>query len=129
MSLSKHIKVIEDINSILRTSELSGNIGLHAGTSGIGLFLAYYDRIIQQKTEVSQRVVDILDHNIKQINLESRQHTIGLFMLSHLCSNETSWDECLMLSLGKQQKSNILFIINKLLFYQNGKEKFKKMGD
>jgi len=89
MSSSKYIQVIEDINSVLRTSELSGNIGLHIGTSGIALFLAYYDRIIQQKKEVSQRVLDILEHNVKQINSGFRQHTIcsGISGFGWLCEH------------------------------------------
>jgi len=49
MSSSKYIQVIEDIHKELMTCELSENIGLHSGTPGIALFLAYYDRIIKQK--------------------------------------------------------------------------------
>ena len=89
MDTSKYKQVIEDINRELRTSELSGNIGLHAGTSGIALFLAYYDRIIQQKTEVSERVLDILEHNVKQINSGFSYHTIcsGISGFGWLCEH------------------------------------------
>jgi len=50
----KYLQVIENIHKELMTSELSENIGLHGGTSGIALFIAYYDRIIRGKNEVSQ---------------------------------------------------------------------------
>lgn len=59
------------------TSELAENIGLHGGTSGIALFLVYYDRLILQQNDLSQRVVDILEHNVKCIDSEKRlSHTI-----------------------------------------------------
>jgi len=89
MSSSKYIQVVEDINRELRVSELSGNIGLHAGTSGIALFIAYYDRIISKKTEVSQRVYDIMEHNINLINSGYRQHTIcnGISGFVWLCEH------------------------------------------
>ena len=89
MDSSKYIKVIEDINQALRTSELSTNIGLHVGTSGIALFLAYYDRIIHRKYEISQKVWDILEHNIQQINSGCRQHTIcsGISGFGWLCEH------------------------------------------
>jgi len=89
MSSEKYIQVIEDINRELRTSELSDNIGLHAGTSGIALFIAYYDRIINHQTEVSQRVLDIMEHNINQINSGYRQHTIcnGISGFGWLCEH------------------------------------------
>ena len=76
MDASKYIHIIENINKELMTCELSGNIGLHAGTSGIALFLAYYDRIILKKNELSPRVMDILEHNIMQIDSGYRLHTI-----------------------------------------------------
>ena len=50
------------------TSELSNNIGLHSGTSGVALFLAYYNRIMLGKNEISPRIMDILEHNIQQID-------------------------------------------------------------
>ena len=89
MSSSKYIQVIEDINRELRTSELSDNIGLHAGTSGIALFIAYYDRIINHKTEVSQRVMDIMENNVKRINEGFRKHTIcnGISGFGWLCEH------------------------------------------
>ena len=69
--------------------ELSNNIGLHGGTSGIALFLAYYDRIIRQKNEVSQRVMDIIEHNIERINSGERLHTIcgGISGFGWLCEH------------------------------------------
>ena len=89
MSSEKYIRIIEDINRELRTSELSDNIGLHAGASGIALFIAYYDRIINRKTEVSQRVLDIMEHNVKLINSGYRQHTIcsGISGFGWLCEH------------------------------------------
>lgn len=89
MNPSKHIHVIESINRYLRTSKLPGNIGLHAGASGIALFLAYYDRIIQRKTDISQRVFDILENNMKLINSGYRQHTIcmGISGFGWLCEH------------------------------------------
>jgi len=85
----KYIEIIENINRELRTSELSENIGLHSGTSGIALFLAYYDRIIHEKNDVSQRVMDILKHNIDRINSGSRLHTIcsGISGFGWLCEH------------------------------------------
>lgn len=89
MSTLKYIQVINDINQVLRTSELSGNIGLHSGTSGIALFLAYYDRIICQKTDISQRVLNILEHNVEQINSGVQLHTIcnGISGFCWLCEH------------------------------------------
>ena len=86
---SEYIQVVKNIHKELMTSELSDNIGLHAGTSGIALFLAYYDRIIQGKNEVSQRVVDILEHNIDCINSGSKLHTIcsGISGFGWLCEH------------------------------------------
>ena len=76
MANEKYIQVIENIHKELMASELSDNIGLHAGTSGVALFLAYYDRIIRKKKEVNPRVMEILEHNINHINSGSRLHTI-----------------------------------------------------
>ena len=113
MSSSKYIQVIEDINRELRVSELSGNIGVCAGTSGID-----YDRIISQKMGIRQRVYDVIEHNIIHINSGYQQNTIcnvisgfGLLCehlrqallalinneLSQLKDDETSWNECFML--------------------------------
>jgi lantibiotic modifying enzyme len=71
------------------TSELSENIGLHAGNSGVALFLAYYDRIVLQKNEIIPKVMDILEHNIKQINSGSNLHTIcdGISGFGWLCEH------------------------------------------
>lgn len=86
---SKYLQIIENIHDVLVTSELSNNIGLHGGTSGIALFLAYYDRIIRKENEVSQRVIDILEHNIKQIESGKLQHTIcsGISGFGWLCEH------------------------------------------
>ena len=77
MNSSLYLQVIENIHDEFMVSEFSDNIGLHAGTSGVALFLAYYDRIILQKNKIGQRVVDILEHNIEQINSGNQQHTIS----------------------------------------------------
>ena len=89
MSSSKYIQVIENIHKELMTCDLSDNIGLHAGTSGIALFLAYYDRIIKQKSGVSQRIMEILEHNIGCVDSGNRQHTIcnGLSGFGWLCEH------------------------------------------
>lgn len=89
MDSSKYIHIIENIHKELMVSELSDNIGLHAGTSGIALFLSYYDRIILGKNEVSQRVMEILDHNIESINSGNRLHTIcsGISGFGWLCEH------------------------------------------
>jgi lantibiotic modifying enzyme len=85
----KYIQVIENIHQELMISELSANIGLHAGTSGLALFLAYYDRIILRKNEISTRLMDILEHNIKQIDSGNRLHTIcnGISGFGWLCEH------------------------------------------
>jgi lantibiotic modifying enzyme len=71
------------------TSDLSDSIGLHGGTSGVALFIAYYDRLILKKNEVSRRVMDILEHNIECINSGNRQHTIctGISGFGWLCEH------------------------------------------
>lgn len=83
------MQIIENIHKELMTVEFSENIGLHAGTSGIALFLAYYDRILHGKNEVSQKVMDILEHNIEQINSGSNLHTIcdGISGFGWLCEH------------------------------------------
>jgi lantibiotic modifying enzyme len=83
------MQVIENIHKELMTSELSKNIGLHAGTSGVALFLAYYDRIMHRKNDISQRVMEILEHNIGQINFGSNLHTIcsGISGFGWLCEH------------------------------------------
>jgi len=43
------LDIVNNIYKELTTCSLSNNIGLHIGTSGIALFLAYYDNIILQK--------------------------------------------------------------------------------
>jgi len=89
MNDAKYIQVIENIHKELMTSELSENIGLHAGTSGVALFLAYYDRIMLGKNEISPRVMEILEHNINQIDSGNGQHTIcsGIAGFGWLCEH------------------------------------------
>ncbi len=86
---SKYIQVIENIHKELMISELSDNIGLHAGISGIALFLAYYDRIILEKNEISPRVMEILEHNIECINSGKKLYTIcsGISGFGWLCEH------------------------------------------
>jgi hypothetical protein len=38
--------------------KLLENIGLHASTFGCALFFAFYDRILHEKYEVSQEIID-----------------------------------------------------------------------
>lgn len=45
----KESGIVDSIYKELMSCNLSGNIGLHGGTSGIALFLSYYDNIILQK--------------------------------------------------------------------------------
>lgn len=89
MNASVYIPILNNIYKELMTSELSENIGLHAGTSGIALFITYYDHIIHGKSDVSQRVMDILEHNIESINSGNRQHTIcsGISGFGWLCEH------------------------------------------
>ena len=89
MNNSKEIEVIENIHRELMKCELSDDIGLHAGTSGIALFLTYYNRIIHGKSEANVRVMDILKHNIKRIDAGERQHTIcnGISGFGWLCEH------------------------------------------
>jgi len=86
---SKYIQIIENIHKELMKCELSENIGLHCGTSGIALFLAYFDRIIRQKNDVSQRIIKILEHNIECIDKGYKQHTIcnGISGFGWLCEH------------------------------------------
>lgn len=101
---SKCIQVIENIHKEFTTYEPSGNIGLHAGTSGIALFFAYYNRIIHRKKEVSLKVMDILKYNINCINLGIRQYTIcdGISGFGWLC--EHLWQ------LGMLDREDIEFL-------------------
>lgn len=84
-----YIQIIENIHKELLVSDLSENIGLLDGTSGIALFLVYYDRIIHQKNEVSPRVMEILEHNIECIDSGSHFHTIcsGISGFGWLCEH------------------------------------------
>jgi len=101
---SKYIQVIENIHRELMTSELSGSIGLHSGTSGIALFFAYYDRVIRQTNEASQRVIDILEYNIAQIDSGNLQHTIcsGISGFGWLCEH--------LRQIGMLDKEDIEFL-------------------
>ena len=84
---SKYLQVIKNIHEELMICELSDNIGLHGGTSGIALFLAYYNRIIHNTNDITPRVFDILEHNIKQIDSGKTLHTIcnGVSGFGWLC--------------------------------------------
>ena len=86
---SKLIQVIENIRKELMSSELSENIGLHAGTSGVALFLAYYDRIIHQNNEINPKIIEILEHNIEQIDSGNLQYSIcrGISGFGWLCEH------------------------------------------
>ena len=81
------MQIVENIHKELMVCDLPDDIGLHTGTSGIALFLSYYDRIITTKKEVSQRVWDILKHNINQINAGYNRHSIcnGISGFGWLC--------------------------------------------
>ena len=85
----KYTQIIKNIYGELMISKLSGNIGLHAGMSGIALFIAYYDRIIHQKKGISQRVMEILEHNIECIDSGYRKYTIcnGISGFGWLCEH------------------------------------------
>jgi len=89
INLLNHIQIIENIHKELMASELSDNIGLHAGTSGIALFLSYYDRIIFGKNEISSRVMEILEHNIECINSGKLLYSIcsGISGFGWLCEH------------------------------------------
>ncbi|MDR2585329.1 MAG: lanthionine synthetase C family protein [Prevotellaceae bacterium] len=103
-NMRKYMQIIENIHKELMVSELSDNIGLHAGTSGIALFLAYYDRIIHQKNVVSQRVMEILEHNVRQIDSGNVQHSIcsGISGFGWLCEH--------LRKLGLLDKEDIEFL-------------------
>ena len=100
----KIIQVINNIHMELMTSELSNNIGLHGGTSGVALFIAYYDRIIHKKNDVNQRVVDIMKHNIECIDSGNLVHTIcnGISGFGWLCEH--------LKQIGMLKRENIEFL-------------------
>lgn len=89
MEKLKYIHIIEDIHEELMLTDLSNNIGLHSGTSGIVLFNVYYNLIIHQKNSIDQRSIDVLEHNIECINSGTCQHTIcsGLSGFGWLCEH------------------------------------------
>ena len=101
---SIYIPVIENIYKELIKSELPENIGLHAGTSGIALFIAYYDRVIHRERGISQRVMDILEYNIRYIDSGSGLHTIsnGISGFGWLCEH--------LKKLGMLNKEDIEFL-------------------
>jgi len=95
MSLSSNYKqIIENIHKELMSCNLSGNIGLYSGTSGIALFLVYYDNIICKKKEVSHKVLDILEYNIQWINSGKKSHTLcrGISGFGWLCEHLKKMD-------------------------------------
>ncbi len=81
--------IIKNIYDELKTCKLPDNIGLHAGTSGIALFLAYYERVIYRRNEISGRVMDILEHNVECINSGICLHSIcgGMSGFGWLCEH------------------------------------------
>jgi len=85
----KCTQVINNIYKEFLPYEFSENIGLHGGTSGVALFLTYYDYIIHCKKEVSPITIDILEHNIKCIDNGCRQYTIcdGISGFGWLCEH------------------------------------------
>lgn len=90
----KELEIVDSIYKELMSCDLSGNIGLHGGTSGIALFLSYYDNIILQKNEISQRVFHILEYNIQWINSGKKIHTLcrGLSGFGWLCEHLRKMD-------------------------------------
>ena len=90
----KESRIVDSIYKDLMSCDLSGNIGLHGGTSGIALFLSYYDNIILQKNEISQRVFQILEYNIQWINSGKKIHTLcrGLSGFGWLCEHLRKMD-------------------------------------
>ncbi|WP_348724379.1 lanthionine synthetase C family protein [Parabacteroides goldsteinii] len=90
----KELEIVNSIYKELMSCDLSGNIGLHGGTSGIALFLSYYDNIILQKNEISQRVFQILEYNIQWINSGKKIHTLcrGLSGFGWLCEHLRKMD-------------------------------------
>ena len=100
----KYIQVIENIHKELMMSEHSKTIGLHAGTSGVALYLAYYGRIIRQSNTIEPRVMEILEYNIEQINSGNLQHTIcsGISGFGWLC--------CHLRKLGMLNSEDVEFL-------------------
>lgn len=86
---SKQLEIVDKIYMELMSCRLSGNIGLHSGTSGIALFLSYYDYIILNRKEISTRVFDILEFNIQWINSGKKIHTLcrGLSGFGWVCEH------------------------------------------
>lgn len=86
---SSQLEIVDKIYMELMSCMLSGNIGLHSGTSGIALFLSYYDYTILNKTEISQRIFDIFDFNIQWINSGKKIHTLcrGLSGFGWVCEH------------------------------------------
>lgn len=74
---NKLLTIASDIHTELLSHELSGNIGLHGGTSGIALFLSYYDKYILNSKTLNSKVLDILQYNIEWINSGKKIHTIS----------------------------------------------------
>jgi len=89
MNYLNHLQIIEKIYKELSTTRLTNNIGLHAGSSGIALFIAYYDRIVNREESINQRILDIINHNIECINLGERQQSIcsGISGFGWLCEH------------------------------------------
>ena len=75
--INKLLPIVKNIHTELLSYELSGNIGLHGGTSGVALFLSYYDKIILNSRNLSSKVLDILQYNVEWINSGKKIHTIS----------------------------------------------------
>lgn len=104
MESSKYIQIIENIHKELISIELSDNIGLHSGTSGLALFIAYYNRIIHKKNIIDKDIITILEHSIECINSGISQHTIcsGISGFGWLCEH--------LKELGMLKKKSIEFL-------------------
>lgn len=87
--MGRNIQIIEHIYEELMKSDLSDDIGLLSGTSGIALFIAYYDSIINKQNSINPRIIDILEHNMRQINSGYWLHTLcsGISGFGWICEH------------------------------------------
>lgn len=67
---SKYEQIASKIYSELMVSELSENIGLLYGTSGVALFLVYYDRLINNKKLSIKELLIYLNILLNKLILE-----------------------------------------------------------
>lgn len=93
-NLARYNRIVENIYTTINTCDLYQNIGLHSGTSGLILFLAYYNRVILQKNDICKRITEIINHNVDYINSGIKLHSIsgGIsgfgWLCEHLCKIE-----------------------------------------